>query len=124
MSLEVLGALAFGVGESGPRFFDLGLATLQVAPRSVSERRLGNEGFETGLCNRRTPATLDDGFVHMIALCTHDTSSYTVVWNPRFRSIGHGVFREHQPHASCVNSVVTAERIVCEDSARPVSVRT
>jgi hypothetical protein len=84
----MLGALAFSMGESSPRFLRLDLPIVQIAPGGVPERRLRNEGFQSGLCTRRAPATLDNDFVHTIAFCTHATSSYTVVLNPRFRSIG------------------------------------
>ena len=79
MSPEVLGALAFGIGESGPRFLGLDLPTVQIAPRRGPERRLGNKGFQTGLGVSRAPGTLDDDFVYTVTLCTHNTSSYTVV---------------------------------------------
>ena len=79
MSLEVLGALAFGIGESRARFLGLDLPTVQIVPRRVPERRLGNKGFQTGLCNARAPATLNDNFVNSVALGTHNTSSYTLV---------------------------------------------
>jgi hypothetical protein len=78
MGLEMLAALAFGVGESCSRFLDLDLPAVQLIHRRFPERRLGNEGFETGLCVGGAPAALDDGFVHAIALCTHDTPSYTL----------------------------------------------
>ena len=82
MSLEMLGALAFSMSESSPRFLRLYLPIVQLAPGGVPERRLRNEGFQSGLCTRHSPATLDDDFVHTIALVTHDTSSYTVLPTP------------------------------------------
>lgn len=71
----MLGTLAFSMSESSPRFLRLDLPVVQIAPGGAAERRLRNEGFQSGLRTRRTPATLDDDFVHTIALATHDTSS-------------------------------------------------
>jgi hypothetical protein len=73
----MFGALAFGTGKRGARFLGLDLPILQVAPRRVPERRLRNEGLQTGLCTGRAAATLNDKLVNTVALCTHDTSSYT-----------------------------------------------
>ena len=73
----MLSALAFGMGKSCPRFLGLDLPILQIVPRRVPERRLRNEGLQTRLCTDRAPATLNDNSVNTVALCTHDTSSYT-----------------------------------------------
>ena len=75
----MLAAPAFGMGESSPRLLGLDLPAVQIVPGCVPERRLGNEGFQTGLCSGRAPGTLNDNLVNTVALCTHDTSSYTVV---------------------------------------------